>query len=24
VENCWPAGLGCGRHGEDAFFAKTS
>jgi BNR repeat protein/BNR/Asp-box repeat protein len=23
VENCWPAGLGCGRHGEDAFFAKT-
>ena len=24
LENCWPAGLGCGRHGEDAFFAKTS
>jgi hypothetical protein len=22
-ENCWPAGPGCGRHGEDAFFART-
>jgi hypothetical protein len=23
VENCWPNGPGCGRHGEDAFFAQT-
>jgi hypothetical protein len=23
VENCWPAGSGCGLHGEDAFFART-
>jgi len=23
VENCWPSGPGCGRHGEDAFFAKV-
>ena len=23
VENCWPNGPGCGRHGEDAFFAKV-
>jgi len=23
VENCWPGGPGCGRHGEDAFFAKV-
>jgi hypothetical protein len=22
VENCWPSGPGCGRHGEDAFFAR--
>lgn len=21
-ENCWPNGPGCGRHGEDAYFAK--
>jgi BNR/Asp-box repeat len=24
VENCWPNGPGCGRHGEDAFFARAS
>jgi hypothetical protein len=23
VENCWPSVPGCGRHGEDAFFAKV-
>jgi hypothetical protein len=22
-ENCWPNGPGCGRHGEDAFFAAS-
>ena len=22
-ENCWPSGPGCGRHGEDAYFAKA-